>query len=701
MSARENNRGITRRPLLGQARTKKPHGDFALGHVLVIALAVCSCADHASDSGPTDSMLASSLSEREPAAATDRSSLDSRRKIGTVSSVLAGIDAERTGDSRVYKLPAGPFGELVASIEHFDREGDRLSMVGRAIDSNDSSMMLKVTDGRVYGWVVYRDKDIAFEYTTDALSNVLVEQVPVSKVFSVCEFEVPDHATMPPAPAMKLQASAALPPHIGEYNGADITELESLPGAEKVWYINLAEVMNGSTPIGQSEEDVWQTWQSLAAILSAFQINVTTSRDVYDAAGVTNSGIADMVNIDEGSSYCGHVFGSRNACVIHRYRNGYSTGRILSHEVGHGLGLLHDGGDNGGEYFNGFSDFQWTPLMGNVWPGDRWDDALYQFSKGEYASATQQQDDLALINRHVEYREDDIPDTVPLIVDGTSVALESNWGQIVGNTDTDSFTFSIGSAGGHATLRIDRLEYMGGAMLDVDASIVDADGTVVAQHNAESARHAEFDIDLPAGDYMLVVQGGSEGTTARGFPRYSSLGFYAVEGTLMGLADTGTSGTGGMGGSGGMGGAGGTTSSTGLDAGTTGGVTGAPATTGGMDTAGTMTTTTTTTTGIMGASTLGGPPGTGTGFGGSTASSATGMGSVGGPAFTASAGGGAPVYQNPPADSSGCSCALPGERGSSMAWWSAFALAMLLCRRRQLNKGPATSADRIRSGNHP
>jgi hypothetical protein len=414
----------------------------------------------------------------------------------------------------------------------------------------DAEFMLKADESTAYGWIVYRDRNVAFEYTTDARGNVLVEEVPVTKIFPVCNLDSHDIPDAPPD-HVHLRASPSMPAHIGTYANADITKLQSLPGAPMVWYIDLTDVLNGTTPIGQTPTDVWQTWQSLSAVVSAFNINVTTDPAVYAAAGTRNSGVAAMADVNEGSSSCGlNVFGSTRACDVHRYRNGYSTGRILAHEVGHGLGMLHDGGDNGGEYFNGLSAFQWTPLMGNIWPGDRWTNALYQWSRGEYTSATQDEDDFANIDRHLDYRADDIPSTKPLAVAGTTVARTSNWGQIARNTDADTFSFRIGASGGRAELRIDRIEYIGGAMLDVDAAILNASGTVVQQNNAAVARHAELEVDLPAGDYTLVIKGGAEGTPANGFSNYSSVGFYGIEGTLTGAT---SSGTGGGAGGGGMG----------------------------------------------------------------------------------------------------------------------------------------------------
>ena len=41
-------------------------------------------------------------------------------------------------------------------------------------------------------------------------------------------------------------------------------------------------------------------------------------------------------------------------------------------------------------------------------------------------------------------------------------------------------------------------------------------------------------LSLTAGTYRLVVRGGAEGTPQNGFSNYSSLGWYAMKGTLAG-----------------------------------------------------------------------------------------------------------------------------------------------------------------------
>ena len=301
--------------------------------------------------------------------------------------------------------------------------------------------------------------------------------------------------------------------------------------------------------------------RSPSAMLYPFHINVTTDPAVHAAAGRANSGCVTMIYADIGAgSSCGlNIIGTGRCCSNHLYRGGYATGRIISHESGHGLGMGHDGGDNGGEYFNGFSEFQWTALMGNVWPGDRWAEGLFQWSKGEYTSATRNRTTSPSSVERCRTSTTTSRRSKPLTIEGTMVRREANWGQIARNTDTDSWTFRVAAGGGRAMLKINRIEDRGGGMLDVDASIVDATEKVMAQNNTMVARSSTLNVDLPAGDYTLIVKGGGEGTPARGFSNYSSVGLYAIEGTITGGMGTpsGTGGTGGAAGTGGTTGAGG------------------------------------------------------------------------------------------------------------------------------------------------
>jgi hypothetical protein len=556
----------------------------------------------------------------------------------------------KVGDRYTLLVPGA---SVVGTVEHHAVDGDRVSLSGAA-DAPGSRFMLKSHGNEVRGWLVLRDRNRAYTYET--VDGVLeVTEVPVERIYPVCD--------LPRRPASEhaefrelLPAPSAAPPFIGSYAGEDLMRLQSRPGAPKVIYLDIRESMNGDTPIDFSKEEMWKGWASVAAGFSSFDVNVTTDSEVYEEAGVQNSGIAVFEPTDERAQCVLGAFGTREACEIFtgpgaEPEEGYGVGRTTLHELGHLVGLSHDG-TGSDEYFNGFSEFDWAPIMGNYYAHSG-DDALNQWSKGEYSGADNDEDDLEILTQSFEYLDDDIPDTKPMQISGTDVAADDNWGQIARTADTDEFTFTIGTSG-HATLNVDRIEYIGGSMLDVDARIVNASGEELAANNPKAARGARLDLDLPAGDYTLVVRGAAEGTPENGFSNYSSIGFYGIRGTITG-AVTGTGGASGAGGAGG-GGASGTAGSSG-NAGTSGaGASGGGASGGGSSNGGAG-------GGNAGGAGLGGAPaGGGAGLGGGTTGGTSGSGGdVGGAGGTSQGGAGAAFAGNAGAG------ALSGTSGGGAA----------------------------------
>ncbi len=407
------------------------------------------------------------------------------------------------------------------------------SMSGQVVDRPNSKFILQGNANGLYGWVILEEFDQAYEYTTQA-GQVLVNEIPITAIRPICNLEYHQHAYTTATSQLPLITAASVAPHIGSYTGEHVGKLQSRPGSSYVIFLDTTKVMDDGVPYDVSKEFIWTTWQIVAASFSMFDVNVTTDLNVYNQALPSRRGGGTMYRQD-GRSSCHFAFGTSTFCTLYKEVDASGQGRTAAHEFGHLLHLAHDGGAPGGEYHQGLADFQWVPIMGNYWFGNRWPHALYQWSKGEYAGASNREDDFAQIQRFIPFKQDDNTSSKALIVSTNgSVNAQQNTGQIERNTDTDEFTFKISGSSGKVNLTIDRIEHIGGAMLDVQAYIKNNSGSVVAQSNKNVNRSASFNQSLPAGNYTLAIEGGAEGSPSNGFSNYSSMGYFAISGSITG-----------------------------------------------------------------------------------------------------------------------------------------------------------------------
>lgn len=469
-------------------------------------------------------------------------------EIGSISSVLEQVRSQhRNPGARIARalhsdVPATEIRDL------FERDG-RVSVSGVASSDRESLFYLKGDGKKLSGYLVLPGSKKAWAYRTNARGVVTAKPIAFHDV-------LPDYDATPMRAfnAGNISIQAVSHPvyspmalrqarHIGPYNNEDVTRLESKPGSPYVFYLNTAAVMSGSTPLnGVTKEQMYRVWQSVADQYSMLNLNVTTNLSVYNnakAANLLRTGVLNFVNQD-GRSYAPlHSFGTTSAGTLFRnpssgFDYGYGIGMTAAHEIGHQMGMLHDGGGSGGEYFEGISAFQWGPIMGNYWQGGSWAHQLFQWSKGEYNTATRTEDDLYImtVEESVPYMADDNANGKPLTLRANGeIHPADNFGQIERNTDTDSFTLNVLN-NSTLNLRIDPLEYL--RMLDVDATIYDRNNAVVARSNLSVNRSAQFsNVVLAPGAYTLVIRGGAEGTPQNGFSNYSSLGWYGLQGTLV------------------------------------------------------------------------------------------------------------------------------------------------------------------------
>lgn len=397
-----------------------------------------------------------------------------------------------------------------------------------------------------------------------------------------------DHFSIEPAAAQgaaePVIAQAAVP-----VNPIAVSLLfHSKPGAPNVLYLNFTgENVTGTawnTMVGRTlipavafstdgdystfsdaeQVAIKQIWERVAEDYAPFNIDVTTERPATfgtrtahalitrhtDANGSANpssaAGGIGYVNVFATANYATH---SPAWIYCNNLGNNESLiAEAASHEIGHNLGLSHDGQTDGTEYYDGHGsgDTSWAPIMGASYNRN-----LTQWSQGEYYLANNTQDDLATIAAKIAFRSDDHGDALaaatPLVITGgTNVASTTpendptntnpaNKGVLERNTDVDVFTFTTGN--GPINLTVSPWIMPSGTRgdnLDVFLELRDASGGLILANNSDSQTTAKIQTNLAQGDYYLYVRNSGVSdplaSSPNGYTSYGSIGQYFING---------------------------------------------------------------------------------------------------------------------------------------------------------------------------
>lgn len=299
--------------------------------------------------------------------------------------------------------------------------------------------------------------------------------------------------------------------------------------------------------------DILAIWRAVSEDYAAFDVDVTTEDP--GAAYLATNGVRAVIG---GSSYDWLGYGAGGIAyvgVFGQYNNYYQPAFIfpaqlgngyakyvweaISHEVGHTVGLSHDGTTTGTAYYAGQGD--WAPIMGVGYYSP-----VTQFSKGEYANSNNLEDDFAIMSGYLgaataipeEHGSDSstaTPLTAVLNADGVT-ATATGSGIIKYPGDFDVFSFAAATAG-TATLQVLGMPAWGSAArsnLNMQLTVTDATNTALASTTGVGI--GAFTITLPAaGTYYVSVTGaGSGDPTTTGYSSYGSRGVYEVVATYPG-----------------------------------------------------------------------------------------------------------------------------------------------------------------------
>lgn len=345
---------------------------------------------------------------------------------------------------------------------------------------------------------------------------------------------------------------------------ADAFGLHSRPGATHVLYLDFTgetvagTAWNANYTAGQpftaepyskdgdpafSEAEratIAEVWRRVAEDYAPFDVDVTTEEPQPDA--ITRTGASDdaygtrVLISPTGNVYskcsCGGiayvgVFDSPSSHSYYQpamvFTRGVGTAskgiaEAASHEAGHTLGLSHDGNTKG-TYYGGQG--VWAPIMGVGYYRP-----LTQWSKGDYASATNTQDDLAVMANN---------GATPMVDEAGEPQLEPGTidGLISTPTDVDSYHFT---ASGPTSLSVDPSDLS--PNLDVVMTVRDADDQLVAtsdpgvtqvSSDLASGLSADLQLMLAPGEYTVTIDGTGNGSPlSTGYSDYGSLGPYRL-----------------------------------------------------------------------------------------------------------------------------------------------------------------------------
>ncbi|QIX60227.1 carbohydrate-binding protein [Hymenobacter sp. BT18] len=406
-------------------------------------------------------------------------------------------------------------------------------LVGEVQGVEGSSFLVRIEGRKVEGNIILRGTKRAYRYSADEQGNAFVQEVDINKVICI-DYDKPTGMNQNQLRRSGNQASAAAVISLQSYPGARGCIMLDFDGQ----YVSGTPWNNGNpinaAPAGINDAQIQEFWELVSEDFRPFNLNVTTDEAVFNSypknmrmrcivtptntAAPGAGGVAYLQSFNWNDDTPCWVFMS----------DPKAGGEASSHEVGHTLGLSHDGRLNPQEeYYDGKSSTRWAPIMGAGYykPVTHW-------SRGEYASASQTQDDLAIMSGapyNVGYRNDDHSNSISgatgLTRNGTGL---SGRGIIERTSDQDYFSFT--TSGGAVNLNVNTVGRHGD--LDIVARLFNSGGTLIGTFDTGGALNATVSANLGAGTYYLQVDGTSSGNpTTDGYSDYGSLGTFTISGT--------------------------------------------------------------------------------------------------------------------------------------------------------------------------
>lgn len=468
---------------------------------------------------------------------------------------LAAIRQLQVGDT--LGLPSGPDSWLPGEVGMVRKEGNDLMLGGLIAGRADHAFSLRFADkGQVYGTIVVPSESRAWVIEPHVDGRLLLQEKPLGAV--IC-------AGMPLAdPHQSLEVSAAQSA-IG-FSAAAMS-LDSLPSAVAVFYLDFDGALvqdpswYGGVPVIASpaqmgdrlinNAEIQEVWEMVAEDFRPFQVSVTTNEKRYLDAPIgfrmrcivtptrTTAPSYGGVAFLNSFSRAGTTFSDDIPCWSFNSSTPQIMAVTISHELGHTVGLMHDGRNLGYNetyyYGHGSGSLSWGPLMGA--PFNR---KVSQWSKGEYLQANLFEDDVAVIANSENafgFRADTVGNTIEeaKLMDGNFTGKVKEKGLILSEQDQDVYRFINQQGAILFSAKPNAVD----PNLKVKLELLNAAGEVLFVANPNDALTATVNRVTAAGEHYLRVSGGETGTPLTspisGFTRYGSIGGYELTGSFTPL----------------------------------------------------------------------------------------------------------------------------------------------------------------------